>query len=155
MKTKDAGGHVEVLPGKSKEVEKLLAAIIDSSPKDEPEKIAEAILAEVASATSADEMLASSLDVLSMEDLVGELFDVLSVQFFPSRYVNGSGPNYFAAARCQRNGQAFILTTSALKPLAKLAKAASEAWLPLQGVTAISSTTASGNTVYDLVKPKK
>ena len=151
--TKDAGGHVEVV-AKSEAVEKLLATIVEASP-DEPSKIAEAILAEIASATSADELLSGGVEVLSLEDVVGQVFDVADVKFFPSRYLNGTGPNYFAAARCRSGDATFVVTTSSLKPLAKLAKAASEKWLPLESVTVVSSITAAGNKVYDLIKAKK
>jgi hypothetical protein len=151
----DAGGHVDVLPARLPEVEKLISTIVESAAASEPAQVVEAILAEIASATSPDELFSTGLEVKGTEEVVGLQFDILSVRFFPSRFGgNGSSPAFFAAARCKAGDETFVWTTSAVRPLAKLAKALSEGWLPIRGVTVTAATTNQGRQAYDLVKVK-
>lgn len=103
-------------------------------------------------ASSVDELLNGSSDVISGRDYVNKPFTLIGVEWQPSDIVGGEGLPFYAVCHIATiDGEAKVLTTGAASIVRKVAKMAAEHWLPVKVKIVKAGKTEAGYEPLDLV----
>jgi hypothetical protein len=102
-------------------------------------------------ATSLDELLGGSSDVISGRDYVNKPFTLTAVEWQQSDIVGGEGLPFYAVCHIATiDGEAKVLTTGAASIVRKVAKMAAEGWLPAKVKIVKAAKTEAGYEPLDL-----
>ena len=124
---------------------KLVFAVADA--KETAQRIALRDL----NATSLDELLGGSSDVISGRDYVNKPFTLTAVEWQQSDIVGGEGLPFYAVCHIATiDGEAKVLTTGAASIVRKVAKMAAEGWLPAKVKIVKAAKTEAGYEPLDL-----
>jgi len=124
---------------------KLVFAVADA--KETAQRIALRDL----NATSLDELLGGSSDVISGRDYVNKPFTLTGVEWQQSDIVGGEGLPFYAVCHIATiDGEAKVLTTGAASIVRKVAKMAAEGWLPAKVKIVKAAKTEAGYEPLDL-----
>ena len=124
---------------------KLVFAVADA--KETSQRIALRDL----NATSLDELLGGSSDVISGRDYVNKPFTLTAVEWQQSDIVGGEGLPFYAVCHIATiDGEAKVLTTGAASIVRKVAKMAAEGWLPAKVKIVKAAKTEAGYEPLDL-----
>jgi len=124
---------------------KLVFAVADA--KETAQRIALRDL----NATSLDELLGGSSDVISGRDYVNKPFTLTGVEWQQSDIVGGEGLPFYAVCHIATiDGEAKVLTTGAASIVRKVAKMAAEGWFPAKVKIVKAAKTEAGYEPLDL-----
>lgn len=117
-----------------------------------PEETAKRIAARDFNASSLDELLGGSSETISGRDYINRPFTLVAVEWQASD-IEGQGLPFYAVCHIVTlDGEQKVLTTGATTVVRKLAKIASENWLPAKLKITKGPKTEAGYEPLDLVK---